>query len=657
MQIIHRIDDFLFTLFPKAEGGGNDLLINYLESYYTFGPFKPRVKIDREFVIVEIDTSTIQSQDSDYRKVIALCERGKYSEAKPILENLIEHNPTNSEFHRIRGQIFSDEGKQEEAIDCLVDALRWDPKNSWALIMMGNILARHKDDIKTAMTYYDQALVAHPNDNIAINNIGATLMQQGKVAEAEKYFLKALDIDSNYPNTHFALGMLAELKNDLLSAFSSTLKAVKLNSKNDGLYHNSVKQLFELSKEIVKSDEIFKTVNEYKSKLEIEGDVSVKIIEDESIPTTAKLELAETYKRQQHTIRYKPGYPAVMHLLMHELVHLELILQARKNNVNQLFISSQQHKTSFIKSLERDIKRLNKKNLPEKAISDYVNALFEGINSQLFNTPIDLFIEQKLYTYYEALRPYQFLSLYILLQQGLKAVTDKTSVELSPRQILSKSKVLNLVNALQFKDMYGIDMLADFKATRQELQQATSFYEEYKDYKDDKEPGEEYELVLHWAQDLNLEANFELVDENDYYSKRLDSNKLLDEIENDPFDGGDRDLYKKAEQQKFKESQEASGTNMAVVMYMVAALKYFNKMNKEEIKKIAFDIAMLGTQGIRPDSKDYSIASIPGKSFTGYQMLAYYYVSWALAIPEMLSQLQLPYEDEYKLATSLFKEE
>ena len=48
------------------------------------------------------------------------------------------------------GQILSDEGDQEEAINCLIDALRWDSKNGYALLMMGNIFAKFKDDVPTA---------------------------------------------------------------------------------------------------------------------------------------------------------------------------------------------------------------------------------------------------------------------------------------------------------------------------------------------------------------------------------------------------------------------------------------------------------------------------------------------------------------------------
>ncbi len=655
MQIIHKKDDFLFTIFPELKGGNNNLIIATLGKYYTYGPYKPSISIDKEWVIIEIDTPTILSQETDYRKTVALCEKGKYAEAKPILKSLIDKNPTNSEYHRVMGQILSDEGDQEEAINSLIDALRWDSKNGWALLMMGNIFAKFKDDVPTAMKYYDQALVANPDDNIAINNIGANLMQQGKIEEAKKYFWEAIKINSNYPNTHFALGMIAEMENDLHSAFFSTVQAIKLNKNKDVLYQNSVRQAFEVARKIIASGEGKKILKEYRQKLEFVGGTEIEIVEDTEIPTAAKIEFAENYDRAKHVVKFKPDYPAVEHLILHELVHLDFVIEARKNELNQLFISTQHHKTNFIKGLEPTIKKFNKMGISEDAITSYCNGLFDGMNRQIFNTPIDLFIEDFLYNEFTELRPYQFLSLYALIQEGLQAVTDKKIVDLSPKEILSKSKVYNLVNALQYAALFGIDFIKDFQATATELKQAKGFYEEYLQYREDKEPAEEYELVMHWAEDLQLDKNFELLSETEYRTKRTDINNLLDSIEKDPYDLESKDPYKEREMDKFQKSQKKIGTNMAVVMFMVDALQYFETMPKDEIKTIAFEIAMQGTQGYSPEKKDYRINSLPGKLFSGYHILAYYYVSWMLAIPEMVAQLQLPYDDEYKLALSMYK--
>jgi tetratricopeptide (TPR) repeat protein len=551
------------------------------------------------------------------------------------------------------GQVLSDEGEQDEAINYLIDALRWDSKNGWALLMMGNIFAKFKKDVPTAMKYYDQALIANPNDNITINNIGANLMQQGKLAEAKKYFWEAIKINDQYPNTHFALGMIAEIEEDLPSAFYSTIQSIKLNKNKDVIYQNAVTLAFSIAKKIIATDTGRKIYRAYRQKLEFEGDRRIDIVKEDEIPTAAKFEFAENYNRETHIVKYKPSYPAVEHLIMHELVHLDFVIVARKEDLNQLFISTPNHKAEFIKTLEPTIKKFSKMGIAEKSIADYCSNLFEGMNRQTFNTPIDLFIEDFLYNEFSELRPYQFISLYTMLQEGIKAVTDKKIVELSPKEIISKSKVYNLVNAIQFRALFGFDFIKDFNATPNELKLATNFYEEYLQYKEDKEPAEEYELVMHWAEDLKLDKNFELVNEQEFRKKDTDLDSLLTAIENDPFDLNSKDPSKKRDMDKFQKSQQAIGTNMAVVMFMVDALQFFETKSKEEIKTIAFEIAMFGTQGYRPDKDDYKISSIPGKTFSGYHILAYYYVSWAMAIPEMLTQIQLPYDEEYQLALTI----
>lgn len=653
MTIIFQINEFLYELFP-VEKDNLSQLKEYLINFYTDGPFEPNIKISDSLITIDIDTNKIIEDTPAYLKLVSLCEKGNFNEAKPLAEKLILKSPNISEYHRILGQILSEQGNQEEAINSLIDALRWNPKNEYALLMMGNIFSKYKQDIDTAMKYYNQVLVVNPKDNITINNIAANLMEQGKLEEAKDYFWEALKIDNNYPNSHFALGLIAEREGDYSSAFYSTIQAIKLNKNKDVLYQNSVKQAFSIATKVEQSNigqEIYKT---YLDKLEVEGEKKIEILEDSQIPTAAKFEFAENYNRENHLVKFKPNYPAVAHLIMHELVHLDFVIEARKIGVNQLFISNQSHKSNFISDLNPTIKKLTKMGISEDNISNYCSGLFDGINSQAFNTPIDLFIENFLYEEYTDLRSYQFLSLFNMIQEGIKAVTDKKVLEISPLHIISKSKIYNLVNAIQFKSLYGIDLISDFKASKSELSLANDFYEEFLEYKDDKEPAEEYELLLHWAEDLKLEKNFELVKEAEY-RKGQNVDDFLDKLEKDPFGINEKDPVKEEEMETFQKNQAEIGLNMAVVMFMVDALQFFENLSKEEIKKIAFEIAMQGTQGYNPENKDYRISAIKGKLFSGYHILAYYYVSWSLAIPEMLSQLQLPFDEEYKLAQTMHK--
>ena len=66
------------------------------------------------------------------------------------------------------GKFISELGNQEEAINSLIYSLRWNPKNEWALLMMGNIFAKYQNDIDTAMNYDDQVLIVKPNDCITV---------------------------------------------------------------------------------------------------------------------------------------------------------------------------------------------------------------------------------------------------------------------------------------------------------------------------------------------------------------------------------------------------------------------------------------------------------------------------------------------------------
>ena len=584
MRIIHKIDNFLNLIFPDIKD--NNHIVSVLESYYSYGSQKPKVIIENGFVIIDIDIKSIASQEIVFKKAISFCEQGKFAEAKPILENLIKQNPTNSEYHRILGQILSDEGEGEEAINCLIDALRWDSENAYALIMMGNIFAKYKNDIDTAMKYYDQALIVKPDDNITINNIGANLLQQNKFEEAKKYFFKALSLDPKYPNTHYALAMIAENENDLNSSFYSFIQTIKNSKKNDYFYKTSIQQIFQIANRIIAENDGKNIFRKYRVLLEEKGSVEIDIVNDEDIPTSAKIEFAENYDRLKHIVRFKKTNKAFTHLIMHELVHLDFVIEAKKDENNLLFTSTQEHKIKFLKNIESDLKKLSKLGVSDESIATYGSELFNGINTQIFNAPIDLFIENYLYNEFPELRPYQFVSLISIIQEGLKAVTDKQVVELSPKEILSKSKIYNLVNAFQLKDLFGLDFINEFNATKLEYDKAVIFYTEYLEYKDDRKPSEEYELVQNWANDLNLNQYFELIGENQY-RQRGNVDDFLESIQKDPFGVNEKDPIKEREMKKFQEGQKEIGTNMAVVMFMIDAMQYFNNMQKEDVKKIA----------------------------------------------------------------------
>src|SRR5699024_436475 len=123
-------------------------------------------------------------------------------------------------------------------------------------------------------------------------------------------------------------------------------------------------------------------------------------------------------------------------------------------------------------------------------------------------------------------------------------------------------------------------------------------------------------------------------------------------IEQDPLSlEEDRD----AGEEHFSNKGAPAG-QMAATMYIVDALQYFEDKDTDEIRKVGFEIGMLGRSGIDTDdpAKKYSLKAIPGKKFSGRHLLAYMYTAFKEFKPEV--DTGIDFEEEYKQAKELFND-
>jgi hypothetical protein len=77
-----------------------------------------------------------------------------------------------------------------------------------------------------------------------------------------------------------------------------------------------------------------------------------------------------------------------------------------------------------------------------------------------------------------------------------------------------------------------------------------------------------------------------------------------------------------------------------------------NKAGRE-IEKVA-NFAAKGDYGKSMKEIERALEKYPTVSEL-HRMLAHYYVSWAIAMPDMVGQLQLPFDKEYATAQLMFK--
>lgn len=103
------------------------------------------------------------------------------------------------------GEIFSKQGRLDEAAEFYAEALRFDPEYVEAHNALGNLLAE-RGKHEEALDHHMRAIKLSRGSAVAYNNMGCTLSQQGRAAEALEYYTKALEADPEFAVAHYNMG-------------------------------------------------------------------------------------------------------------------------------------------------------------------------------------------------------------------------------------------------------------------------------------------------------------------------------------------------------------------------------------------------------------------------------------------------------------------
>ena len=621
-----------------------------LTKLFSFEGYKPQINIQGNIIHIHIDSAILQSTSDKYDKASELCEQGKYEQAIPLFKEVVKICPLHSEAYRSMAQAYMMLGDLEMALDTNIETLRIDAANLWGLILMGNIFNKKNDPV-TAMSYYNKVLTFHPDNALAMNNIGAALMEQGKVDEAIPFFEKAKAINSSYMNTYYGLALAHYRKNDPLEAWTiareGVLKSVD-RSENPRTREELMKLYVTAAMNVAPNINGTRVIANIIKDIETRYQTKVRVEEDDSLQVYAKLQYAVAHNKDYHCIKYNSKKKYVDHLVMHEFMHLYMALAASAVGKNYLVMSDQASEQNFIRKHKKFLDNLSVR-IGHQKVMEYTKQLHQGFVLQLMNGPLDLLVEDRIFRNYPEVRPLQMLSLFQQEQDNIAAIQKgMQNPGIVPNQVFHASKIMNMVTSLHLKELYGMDFLHLYKPMKSEMNLAKDIYEEYKAYRDDYQPGEEYDMMNYFIEQLDCEDFVKTINEADY--------KTIQGMQN--FERPSTVKETVQETNDF-EAQHKDGANptetFMMSMYMVGAMEFFEKMSKEKVRTIAFEIAMLGCGGINPANKSgYKVNSIPDKDFGGYELLAYYYVSWAIAVPEKLDALQLPFKSAYESALQLY---
>lgn len=595
----------------------------------------------------------------DFNQAMNLCQKQKFQEAIKILEKIVIDYPTFADAWRNMAQAKMMLGRIDEAIADNEKALQHDPSNSWALILMGNLYLR-KQELDKAMSYYEKVVEFHPKDVLALNNIAATYSKMSRFEESIRTFAKALEADSTYMNTYMGIAYCYLQKGDVKLAFEYAqdgLKYGKVRSENIDTYTSLQKMLLDCAKHLTQNGNYENELQAERAKLEKDGQLPIRFTKDDTLSVYAQMRYAKVRNRGYHEIVYNPSKGKLLpHLFMHELMHLEMNIAASNRGDNCFVVTKDSQfnelKSKYAKYLDKMRDQIGRENADK-----LFDQIIKGILLQVMNCGLDMLVEKKIYEEHTTLRPVQVVSLYNMLTEYVQSVKDAELSGNFPKDIVAANKIMNIATAMHFKDLYQIDLVPKFKATPNELKTAQHIYDEYLNYEDKGyNPGEEYDFVYTVAALFDFEDYLEFVPEEDateedfYHRLQNDINKQL----KDHPVSGDSLVVNEINRDFRDEHSNNPAETMMMSMYMLGAMEYFDGFELDEVHKIAMDIAVVGMGGINPNNKGYKVKSIPDREFGGYELLAYYYVSFARAVPHLLQKLGLPFADAYESALQLY---
>jgi tetratricopeptide (TPR) repeat protein len=128
---------------------------------------------------------------AELQNAATLLEQQKYADARAIYESLLAKYPQVIQLHPMIARTYHGEKNLDKAIEHLRIAAEKDPDNVEARLLLGNTLveAGKTDEGKQVLSTIDPAKIADPT---VLLNVGITLINQGKAAEALTYFDQAV---------------------------------------------------------------------------------------------------------------------------------------------------------------------------------------------------------------------------------------------------------------------------------------------------------------------------------------------------------------------------------------------------------------------------------------------------------------------------------
>lgn len=634
MRIEYSLGDLAFDVSDLRE------LEHAVKSFLQEKKLKLNAVRDGQSVFVSYPETENIDAEEDARTVISLCNNRDFKNAGKVVREWLNKVPWSSEAYRLLAQIEIEEGLHDSALRDAKDAVRFNPSNQYALTLVANILSRDKNQIHKGLAYYKRCYDLYQDSVLAINNYAAALLQTMSTKKSVAYslFRHAIELDPTYLNPYFGLSKEYFEKQDFEGLFSlvreGLVRGIDRPENSAPLRKMMTEILVQAGIQIAgKSHK--DAINALRDEIETVGGVKVRLDEDKSSPNPVRVELSKKYGRDYHKVIVNPDKLkyGIEYAVMSELEKLLMAENSKKAGNEAYFANHVNGLRSFSNNISSCVDNKLCSLLPNGDLSGLVAHLYQGLGSQMMNCPLDVIVTDRLFMKFPELRPVQAVVIYQLLQEAAHGV--KVGIQQGlPENVIRLNRIMNAVSFIQARSLFGMDLFDDMPVPKDEMRQAFELHCEASRILSNYSAGDEWLLVRSFINKLHC---------NDFYVVLGGEEPLVEK------------LKKENSTQVFTDNvRKNPAVGSAILMHMVDAIRILGKMSIQDVKRVAVEIALVGTKGINPSKKSgYSVPGLGNTDMSGCRALAFYYVSWKLAFPEKIELLGLPFSNEYIQAKAI----
>lgn len=172
-----------------------------------------------------------------------LKERGRIGEAMTYYRKACELQPETAMFHYNLGVAYQEKKEFGQAVQSYRNALKFDPKDKKILTMLAGALKEKgkggsKEELQEAERIFREMVSSDTSDVVSLTNLGKVLQDLGNTPEALTCFQKALDLNPDFDEAHFAIADLYQHTDKFEEALIHYRRAIAINPRFIEAYNN-----------------------------------------------------------------------------------------------------------------------------------------------------------------------------------------------------------------------------------------------------------------------------------------------------------------------------------------------------------------------------------------------------------------------------------